>query len=190
MNRSNGDLPTFLPKFLIRKSLWDAADVERYFGTCYCQVGVFLEASNNIRWCHHAGNFVFGLLPSNGWQKDSLKYSNIILGYFIMLFRFSNSHPSFNKKIINDQYTSHLKELFYTFLLVKKYQIKISKAIEIEFLNALSNNGLHYAAKIWQSKLPRFFWLSVWTLVTFKKYINQFFYPPGSRNFLFLKLKP
>ena len=189
LNRSDGDLPTFLPKFLIRKTLWDRADAKRYFGTYYCQVGVFLEASNNIRWCHHAGNYVLGLLPSNGWQVDSSKYTNIILGYFIMLSRFYNSHPSFNKKIIKDQYISHLKELFYAFLLIKKYKIKISKDMEIEFLNALSNNGLSLMAKIWQFKLPRFFWLSVWTLVTFKKYLKRFFHALGFPKLWLWKLK-
>lgn len=80
-------LPTFLPTYLIKRSRWNEVSVENYLGTCYCQVGVFLEQPETMHWYHFPGTHVTGLQPIDGWQSNAPAYTRIALGHFAMLER-------------------------------------------------------------------------------------------------------
>ncbi|WP_222105473.1 glycosyltransferase family 2 protein [Denitromonas ohlonensis] len=80
-------LPTFLPTYLIKRSRWNAVSIENYLGTCYCQVGVFLEQPEALHWYHFPGTHVTGLQPLDGWQSNAAAYTRIALGHFAMLWR-------------------------------------------------------------------------------------------------------
>lgn len=80
-------LPTFLPTYLIKRSRWSDVSIENYLGTCYCQVGVFLEQPETMHWYHFPGTHVTGLQPVDGWQSNAAAYTRIALGHFAMLWR-------------------------------------------------------------------------------------------------------
>ena len=118
-------LPTFLPIYILRKSLWDGVDVSRYFGTCYCQVGVFLESSSQMRWCHLGGNFVVGLLPKQGWQVSPIDYAKISIGFYIMLGRAWQQYKLIDREITEALYRKQLRRLMYSIILLRSYNLSI-----------------------------------------------------------------
>ncbi len=131
-------LPTFLPTFLMRTGHWRNSDVSRYFGTCYCQVGVFLEQSKSMHWCHFAGNFVVGLLPRDGWQSNPSAYVKIALGHFAMLGRAHEQAPWITPGMLDRFFQLQKRRLIYSFLLLKKHQIEVDPTILNEALEAIS----------------------------------------------------
>jgi glycosyltransferase involved in cell wall biosynthesis len=117
-------LPTFLPEYIIRRTLWNQSNAAQYFGTNYCQVGVFLDSAKAMHWCHLAGCYVEGLTPVEGWQKNKLAYSKIIFGFFIMLSRALKSNPWIGRKFVYAQYRSHSIHLLYALLLTRGYALE------------------------------------------------------------------
>lgn len=121
---NNEQLPTFLPEFVIRRALWQQADVTLYFGTCYCQVGVFLEVSESLRWARLAKFYVKGYLPRDGWQANPLAYAKIILGYFVMLNRALGQEAGLTETFCRRQYSLHRKQLTYALLLIRAFDLE------------------------------------------------------------------
>lgn len=130
-------LPTFLPTFLIRTELWRSVDVSRYFGTCYCQVGVFLEAARNIRWCHFAGNHVIGLLPQDGWQANPSAYVKIAFGHFAMLVRAAARAPWVTEDMLRAFCRLQKRRLVYSFMLLRHHRLQIDPALVDEVTAAV-----------------------------------------------------
>ena len=118
-------LPTFLPTYIIRKAIWDSVNVDRYFGTAYCQVGVFLESAPRMRWCHLGGNFVVGLLPKQGWQVSPIDYARISIGYYLMFGRAWQQSKLIDRQIVAAQYRKQLRQLIYSIILLRSYSLKI-----------------------------------------------------------------
>lgn len=131
-------LPTFLPTFLMRSTLWRRVDVSRYFGTCYCQVGVFLEAACDIRWCHFSGNHVIGLLPPDGWQANPLAYVKIALGYFAMLLRAASRAPWVTRDMLRVFFRLQKRRLVYSFMLIRHHRLQIDPALVAEASAAIA----------------------------------------------------
>ncbi|MCV0437836.1 MAG: glycosyltransferase [Hydrogenophaga sp.] len=131
-------LPTFLPTYLIRAERWRAVDVDRYYGTCYCQVGVFLEAVRDMRWCHFAGNHVEGLEPANGWQTNPLAYVRITLGYMAMLSRARERADWVTDDMLRAFSLRHRRQLIYSFLLEKSHRLSIDPSLKEESLRAIA----------------------------------------------------
>ncbi|MGC4406060.1 glycosyltransferase family 2 protein [Methyloversatilis sp. MC4-4] len=130
-------LPTFLPTFLIRTQLWRSVDVSRYFGTCYCQVGVFLEAARDIRWCHFAGNHVIGLLPQDGWQANPSAYAKIAFGHFAMLVRAATRAPWVTQDMLRAFFRLQKRRLVYSFMLLRHHRLQIDPALVDEVTEAV-----------------------------------------------------
>ncbi len=130
-------LPTFLPIYILRKVLWDSVDVRRYFGTCYCQVGVFLESSARMRWCHFDGKFVVGLLPNKGWQVSPIDYAKISIGYYLMLGRAWQHCKSIDRGIVLSQYRKHLRRLIYSLILLRSHNLVINQSVLDELASAI-----------------------------------------------------
>lgn len=130
-------LPTFLPIYIIRKSLWDSVDVRRYFGTCYCQVGVFLESSPRMQWCHLDGNFVVGLLPREGWQGSPMDYAKISIGFYLMLGRAWQHCDLIDKEIVSLQYHNHLRRLIYSIILLRSYKLVFNQSMLDELISVI-----------------------------------------------------
>lgn len=137
LRHTKASLPSFLPVFIIRKSLWDSVDVRRYFGTCYAQLGVFLESSPHMRWCHLDGNFVAGLLPKMGWQLSPVDYAKINIGYYLMLSRAWQHCKLIDRKIISLQYRNHLRQLIFSIILLRSYNLAISQSMLAELVSAI-----------------------------------------------------
>lgn len=119
LSHNSHDLPTFLPKYILKRSLWESVDVTKYFGTYYCQVGVFLEVAENLKWCHLDGNYVVGLTPINGWQSDSDKFTKISLGLCEMFSRVNQDGRKLNPKTLRKIVNKNYKRLIMSFLLIK-----------------------------------------------------------------------
>lgn len=130
-------LPTFLPTFLMRSALWRSVDVSRYFGTCYCQVGVFLEAARDMRWCHFAGNHVIGLLPPDGWQADPSAYAKIAFGHFAMLVRAAARAPWVTQDMLRAFFRLQKRRLVYSFMLLRHHRLQIDSALVDEVTEAV-----------------------------------------------------
>lgn len=118
---NNEKLPTFLPEFVIRRSRWQEVDVTKYYGTCYCQVGVFLEVSKNLRWCRIVECYVKGNLPNDGWQTSPLAYARIMCDYFVMLNRALKREVGLTESFARRQYALHRRQLVYALLLVRTF---------------------------------------------------------------------
>ncbi|MBK7901053.1 MAG: glycosyltransferase family 2 protein [Betaproteobacteria bacterium] len=130
-------LPTFLPTFFMRSALWCSVDVTRYFGTCYCQVGVFLEVSRDIRWCHFAGNHVIGLLPPNGWQTNPLAYVRIAFGHIAMLTRTAARAPWVTQDMLHVFFRLQKRQLVYSFMLLRHHRLRIDPVLLREVTEAV-----------------------------------------------------
>lgn len=130
-------LPTFLPTFLMRSALWRSVDVSRYFGTCYCQVGVFLEAARDMRWCHFAGNHVIGLLPPDGWQANPSAYAKIAFGHFAMLVRAAARAPWVTQDMLRAFFRLQKRRLVYSFMLLRHHRLQIDSALVDEVTEAV-----------------------------------------------------
>lgn len=132
-------LPTFLPTYLIRAERWRAVDVARYYGTCYCQVGVFLEAAHDdLHWCHFAGNHVEGLLPADGWQTNPLAYVRITLGYIAMLSRARERADWVTDDMLRALCRRHRRQLIYSFLLEQSHRLSIDSSLKDEAIRAIA----------------------------------------------------
>jgi glycosyltransferase involved in cell wall biosynthesis len=129
LERTDGWLPTFLPIFIMKRALWDAVDVKDYFDTNFCQVGVFLESSRTIRWCHMDGNFVVGLTPINGWQFKPLAYAKIVFGNYIMLDRAERKCDWLGPDFIPYQYRKILDQLIYSIIMIRAESLQIDQRL-------------------------------------------------------------
>jgi glycosyltransferase involved in cell wall biosynthesis len=148
-------LPTFLPTFLMRAELWRKVDVSRYFGTCYCQVGVFLEQAQKLRWCHFAGNHVTGLLPIDGWQTNPSAYVRIALGHFAMLDRARKRAPWITPEMLHAFFSLQKRRLVYSFMLLRHHRLGIDPLLMNEVLEAVAPFSEIAAPVEWVRRLPR-----------------------------------
>lgn len=149
-------LPTFLPEFVIRRSLWQKVDVTRYFGTCYCQVGVFIEVSDKLHWCRLRECYVAGSLPQDGWQANPLSYARIIFGYFVMLDRSLKRESGLTVVLARQQYSLHLKQLIYALLLVRALDLEDRVILLEELQKALRRSLRCYLLFATLMYFPRF----------------------------------
>jgi len=129
LERTGAWLPTFLPLFIMRKSRWSSVDAARYFGTCFCQVGVFLEVSEDLRWCHMDGNYVVGLTPRNGWQFKPASYARIVFGNYIMLVRAAQHCDWLGEDFLDTQFRKIWNQLVYAIILVRAYRLHIDDGL-------------------------------------------------------------
>lgn len=148
-------LPTFLPTYLIHTELWRSVDVSRYFGTCYCQVGVFLEAARNIHWCHFAGNHVVGLLPADGWQANPVSYARIALGHFAMLARARERSPWIHQGMLHAFFRLQKRRLVYSFLLMRHHRLALDPTLVQEVLTAIQPYADVYRPVRLVQRMPR-----------------------------------
>lgn len=153
---NNEKLPTFLPEFVIRRSRWQQADVSYYFGTCYCQVGVFLEVSEKLRWCRLAECYVKGSLPRDGWQANPLAYAKIMFGYFVMLNRALEREAGVAEDFSRRQYYLHRKQLIYALLLVRAFDLEDRVSLLGELQRVLRRHSGMYWLVASSMYLPRF----------------------------------
>lgn len=169
---NNEKLPTFLPEFVIRRSRWQRADVSRYFGTSYCQVGVFLEVSKDLRWSRLAECYVKGLLPRDGWQANHIAYAKIILGYFAMLNRALGQEGGLTETISCRQYFLHRRQLIYALLLIRAFNLENRVDLLGELHNALRKCSEIYWMATFFLELPRFLCRSLLRGIAFKREIR------------------
>ncbi|MBI4995402.1 MAG: glycosyltransferase family 2 protein [Rhodocyclales bacterium] len=136
--RTDGWLPTFLPLFVMKKALWDRVDVSRYFDTCFCQVGVFLECSRDLRWCHMDGNYVVGLTPVGGWQFKPLGYARIVFGNYVMLDRAERKCDWLGPGFIAVQYRKILGQLVYAIIMLRAQGLQVGDMLLQDMKAAVS----------------------------------------------------
>lgn len=134
---TNYRLPTFLPKYCIRRDLWLRSDPSFYFGTHYCQVGVFLEVARDIEWCHFAGNFVTGLEPLDGWQLNADSYITIAFGYLTMLARAAARVTWINSRVIGKLLRMQRRRLIFSCLLLRHHRIRVPQTLWVEAWRAV-----------------------------------------------------
>lgn len=170
---NNENLPTFLPEFVIRRSLWQRVDVSRYFGTSYCQVGVFLEVSKNLRWSRLTECYVRGLIPKDGWQVNHIAYARIIVGYFAMLNRVLGQEGGLTEAIARRQYFLHRKQLTYALLLMRGFNLENRVVLLDELHNALRNYSKIYCTITFFLGLPRPVSRSLIRFIAFRREIRN-----------------
>jgi hypothetical protein len=154
-------LPTFLPKFILRRVLWESVDASKYFGTSYCQVGVFLEVSKNLHWCHFDGNFVVGLTPENGWQSNGVKFTKISLGMYAMLYLASQEASWLDGKVLRKLVKKYYKRLILSCLLIKSHNITVGEVTINQILKVTKRSFPLYCLIIMILRMPRWFSFSL-----------------------------
>jgi len=166
------ELPTFLPKYILKKGLWESVDVGKYFGTCYCQVGVFLEVSKGLNWCHFDGNYVVGLTPVNGWQSSPEQFTKISLGMYSMLYQASKKMTWLDSKVLTRLVNKNYKRIIMSCLLLKTVEIKLEDRLIQDFLRVIhSSVSLNLSARTILS-LPRWFSLCILKLVSSRRLVR------------------
>ena len=168
-------LPTFLPTYIIRKTMWSDVNVARYFGTAYCQVGVFLESSERMRWCHFDGSFVVGLLPQKGWQVSPIKYVKISLGYYLMLGRALTQCATIDGEMMAALYYKRWKMLAYSIILLRSYNLAVSREILDELMVAIRPFGLISSVAIMLLRAPAAFSNMLLQMVMVRKRLRRLF---------------
>src|SRR5690606_26335474 len=108
-----------------------------YYGTYYCQVGVFLEAARDMRWCHFAGNHVVGLLPAEGWQANPLAFVRIALGHFAMLARAREHAPCVTTDMLHAFCRLQKRRLVYSVLLMRRHRLDVDPQLVREALQTI-----------------------------------------------------
>lgn len=131
-------LPTFLPTYLICTELWRSVDVSRYYGTFYCQVGVFIEVSRELNWCHFAGSHVEGRLPRAGWQSNPGAYTRIAFGHFAMLRRAAAQAPWLDRDTIAAFLRLQRRRLIYACILWRHHRLDIAPELYGEMLQVIA----------------------------------------------------
>lgn len=110
--------PTFLPAYVLRKTLWDTVDKRPFYQTHYIQIGVFLALLPNLTVYIIADPIVKGRIPDNGWQQDRLKVINIVMGFLQVVDYYHKINPhlitdAIYQKCIADRWKGILLYLFF-----------------------------------------------------------------------------
>ncbi|MBU1980654.1 MAG: glycosyltransferase family 2 protein [Gammaproteobacteria bacterium] len=177
---TGGSLPTFLPTYIIRKTLWDSVDVTRYFNTYYVQAGVFLEVAQKIRWIAVSQVYVVGLVLSNGWQENTRRYANIIVGYFLMINRVSKKSPFCESYIKMEQYRQHFLMLVFALLNCRRENIQLDAERLSELRNSLGGSRLQKLSIDWLLKSPRMVVVSAWMILNIVRGVRHAIARTGS----------
>lgn len=178
----DNELPTFLPKFIIRKALWEKVDISHYYGTYYCQVGVFIESSENIKWCYLGGNFVTGLTPVDGWQVRPESFTNISIGLYVMLHRAIQKCHWLDKKVRVSLVKKYYKRLLFSCILTKTNHIIIEKKRKQDVLRITSYSPLIYSIIKIILIMPRGFSLALLKLILLRRNIRSFLFGLNSEG--------
>ena len=114
-------LPTFLPSFIIRKSLWDTVeDKKPFYGTHYTQIGVLLALLPNLKTYIVARPYVRGRIPDDGWYRDKFKVFDITTGYLQVITYYYRNNPSLiTYEIYMDNFRCHFRNILYLALYLK-----------------------------------------------------------------------
>ena len=168
-------LPTFLPTYILRKGLWDNVEVSRYIGTCYCQVGVFIEASEKMEWCCFAGSFVIGLLPQEGWQYNPKAYARIALGHVAMVARAAARAPWLDEIMIGELYRMQRRRLIYAFMLCRRYRLEAELGLTGEVLSAIDPYADVARPLALIRALPRWASSMLFHAIEFKRFLRGLF---------------
>ncbi len=165
-------LPTFLPTYLIRTELWRSVDVSRYYGTYYCQVGVFLEASRELNWCHFAGSHVEGRLPRAGWQSNPGAYTRIAFGHFAMLRRAAERAFWLDRDILGACMRLQRRRLIYACILWRHHRLDIAPALCDEMLQVIAPYPDVARPVTLIRRLPRFASTLLYYLISLKRLLR------------------
>jgi len=168
-------LPTFLPTYLMRTELWRSVDVSRYYGTCYCQVGVFLEASRELNWCHFAGSHVEGRLPRAGWQVNPGAYTRIAFGHMAMLRRAAGYTLWLDSDTIGAFLRLQRRRLIYACILWRHHGLDIGAGLRDEMLQVVAPFPDVARPVDLIRRLPRFASSLLYYLVSLKRLLRSQF---------------
>jgi len=173
VNYHDFELPTFLPKYVLRKALWEPIDVTKYFGTIYCQVGVFIELSEHIEWCHLDGNYVVGLTPSNGWQTKPSDFTKISLGMYLMLYIASKQVDWLESSTLKGLVDKNYKRLILAFILIKSHKIHFSDKSIGEILEVVKYSPILYLVVVSIYKMPTWFSLIILKIISARRVFRK-----------------
>lgn len=156
----------------MRTDLGRSIDVSRYNGTCYCQVGVFLEASRELNWCHFAGNHVEGRLPRTGWQPNPGAYTRIAFGHLVMLRRATGQTPSLDRDTIGAFLRLQRRRLIYACILWRHHRLDIDEDLRDEMLQVIAPYPDVAGPVTLIRRLPRFASTLLYYLVGLKRMLR------------------
>lgn len=166
-------LPTFLPTYILRRALWAAVDASRYVGTCYCQVGVFIEVSRDMAWCHFAGTHVIGLQPQDGWQTNPKAYARIAFGHYSMVARTVARAPWLDRDTIAALYRKQRRRLVYAFILWRHHRLDVDRVLLDETLRAIAPFPDVARPVALIRRLPRFASALLYHLIDLKRLLRS-----------------
>lgn len=114
-----GQLPSFLPSFIMRKSLFDKAEKKQFYGTQFVQLGAFFSVLKEMNLYIVANPYIIGRVPDNRWQSDSLKLLDILSGDLeVITFAYKN-YGVVDKELYKKHYKKIRKWLLNTLISTK-----------------------------------------------------------------------
>lgn len=103
-------LPTFLPSYVLRKSLWDKIDKKPFYGTQYIQIGVLLSLLPDLTTYIIAYPHIKGRIPDNGWQQSNLKLIDVCTGFLEVITYIHRTFPEvFPEEMYRRNYQFYMK---------------------------------------------------------------------------------
>ncbi len=124
-------LPSFLPAFILRRSLWNSVDKTRFYGTQFVQIGVFLALLKNLRSYIIARPYVKGRIPDNGWQQNRLKVLDIFTGFLeVITYFFKNEPGLIPKRMYRKQLSFSWKNILYNVYVLKLQGVPVNRKID------------------------------------------------------------
>lgn len=125
------ELPTFLPAFVLRRTLWEISDKEIFYGTQYVQVGVFLSLLSKLKLFIIAHPYIKGRIPDNGWQQNRLKLADIASGNLeVITYSCKKYDGLIPHKMYNDYYKKMRKWIIDELKECKLSDIKLNAKIK------------------------------------------------------------
>lgn len=128
-----GQLPSFLPSFIMRKSLFDKAEKQRFSGTQFIQLGAFFSVLKDLSLYIIATPYIKGRVPGNRWQNDSVKLLDVLSGDFEVIKYAYDNYKVIDSPLYRAHYKKVRKWLLNTLILTKKEGRKLDSKITKRF---------------------------------------------------------
>lgn len=142
-----GQLPSFLPSYIMRKSLFDKAEKKQFYGTQFVQLGAFFSVLKNMNLYIIAHPYIIGRVPDNRWQSDSLKLLDILSGDLEVITYAYRNYAVVDKKLYKKHYKKMRKWLLNTLIFAKEDCQSINKKL-IKRFKYIFNKKDYFIAKI------------------------------------------
>ncbi|EKE02036.1 MAG: hypothetical protein ACD_20C00434G0009 [uncultured bacterium] len=126
--------PSFLPAYVLRKSLWNKGEKKPFYGTQFIQLGVFFSLITNLTMYIIAFPYIKGRVPNNKWQQDILKLLDITSGDVeTFTYAYKNYKDAIPYEIYKRSFDVKRKWIINQIYRIKKEKLKLNNKLLSRF---------------------------------------------------------